>query len=68
MLAKSSRPETGWYISRNLNADYIIVVNGAGSVWITTSTEKPNIYNYKYDNEPEWDAFNLEALNDSSSS
>ena len=69
MSAKSSRPEPGWYISRNANADYIIVVNEAGSVWITTSTETPRIYNYEYvDREPEWSTFNLEALNDSSSS
>lgn len=70
MLAKSSRPEAGWYISSNANVDYIIVVNEAGSVWITTSTENPNIYNYELRNkkEPEWDEFNLEALNDTSSS
>ena len=70
MSPKSNRPKPGWCISRNDNADYIIVVNEAGSVWITTSTEEPNIYNYESDGEeePEWDVFNLEALNDSISS
>lgn len=70
MSPKSSRPETGWYISRNDNADYIIVVNEAGSVWITTSTETPRIFNYIFgsEEEPEWSTFNLEALNDSRSS
>lgn len=70
MSAKSSRPETGWYISRNENTDYIIVVSGPRSVWISTSTEIPHIYYYELDDdaEPEWDTFNLEALNDDSSS